>query len=166
MCDLCCLELLNRQLYPRGSKKNSVHQKIWSKCDLLNIANSNLLHFCIYIQTCNIDVNGEVSKIQQLEPYLVVTAPGDENSQFKICCEQDIYVEPNSVKDALIDLMATYYTYNISYPKYLNSIYIFLQHYVFKIIDDQAVPPATMKLVGNLRKVNDSWWQTLPDLYT
>ena len=109
------------------------------------------------MQTCDIDVDGEVSKIQQSEPYLVMTgSPDDENCQFLVCCEQALYMESESVKDAIIDLISTYYAYNISYPKPLNAIYIFLQHYIFEMTDEQPVPPATMKLVGNLRRINDS----------
>jgi len=90
--------------------------------------------------------------MQQSEPYLVVTgSPGDENCQFLVCCEQDIFLESESVKDAIIDLISTYYVFNIAYSKPLNVVYIFLQHFVFNMTDDQTVPPATMKLVGNLR---------------
>jgi len=74
------------------------------------------------MQTCDIDVKKEVSKIQQSKPYLFVTAwsPGDENCL--VCCEQDIFLESQSVKDAIIDLISAYYVFNIVYPKPLSAV--------------------------------------------
>ena len=106
-------------------------------------------------QTCDIDLEDEISKIEQSAPYILVTGVdvADENSQLFICCEQAIYLESCSVKDVIVDLIATYFVYDIAYPKHLNAIFLFLQHYVFKLIDDQPLPPATLKLVGNLKKL-------------
>lgn len=57
------------------------------------------------------------------------------------------------MKDVIIDLISTYYVYDIAYPKLLNAIFLFLQHCVFKLEDYQPLPPATLKLVGNLKKI-------------
>jgi len=146
---MCCLELLFRQLYPKGSGKNAVFIKKFEV---------GLCFFCcilslIFIyQTCDIDLEKEISEIEQSAPYVVIISGvdvGDENSQLFICCEQAIYLESNSVKDVIIDLISTYFVYDIAYPKPLNAIFLFLQHHVFKLIDDQPLPPAALKLVGN-----------------
>ena len=107
------------------------------------------------MQTCDVDLEKEVSEIEQSAPFILNTGAsvGDENSQFFVCCEQAIYLESNSAKDVIIDLICTYFVFDIVYPKSLNAILLFLQHYVFKLTDQQPLPPATSKLVGSLKKI-------------
>lgn len=96
----------------------------------------------------------EISEIHQSAPYLVITGLLDsENCQFFVCSEQNIVLESKSVQDAIIDLMATYFVFDVVYPKPLNTILVFLQHYVFELKDDQPEPVATVKLIGSLQKV-------------
>lgn len=96
----------------------------------------------------------EISDIRQSSPYLVITGLlNAENCQFFVCSEQEIVLESKSVQDAIIDLIATYFVFDIAYPKPLNSILILFQHYVFELKDDQPVPAATAKLIKSLRKV-------------
>ena len=115
-----------------------------------------MLHAIIFVyQMSDIDIEKEVSEVQQSAPYILVTGVdvGDENSQLFICCEQAIYLESNTVKDVIIDLISTYFVYDITYPKPLTAIFLFLQHYIFKLMDDQPLPPAASKLIGNLKKL-------------
>ena len=77
-----------------------------------------------------------------------------ENCQFFICCEQGVYLESKSLKDAIIDLFATYLVYDVAYPKSLKSILIFFQHYIFNLKDDQQTPPTTLKLFKSLKNIN------------
>ena len=77
----------------------------------------------------------------------------DATTQCFICVEQSIFVEVKSLTDAIIDLLATYYAFNISYPKSTSPLLIFFQHFVFGLHDQQAIPTATVKLVGNLEKI-------------
>lgn len=96
----------------------------------------------------------ETSEIQQAAPYLLITGLLEaENCQFFVYSEQDILLESKSVKDAIIDLIATYYVFDIAYPKPLNAVLLFFQHHVFQIKDDQPIPGATAKLVDNLQKL-------------
>jgi len=88
---------------------------------------------------------------------LVVTGrPGEESAQTFVCCEKQVFVTSRSVQDGLMDLMAVYYTFDITYPKPTSSVLLFIQHYVFRLVDDQPLPPATLKLVNNLQKVDTS----------
>ena len=105
-------------------------------------------------QDNNINLDDEVYKIQQAAPFIVTTGiAGEEQFQIFICAEQSVILESKSVKDALIDLMAAYFVFDISYPKYLDSVLIFIQHYVFDLKDQQPLPSAAVKLVGNLEKL-------------
>ena len=96
----------------------------------------------------------ETSEIQQAAPYLLTTGLLEaENCQFFVCSEQDILLESKSVQDAIIDLIATYYVFDIAYPKPLNVVLLFFQHHVFQIMDDQPIPGMTLKVVENLQKI-------------
>lgn len=100
-------------------------------------------------------MDGEVSKIEQSAPFVVWTGTvGDENAQFYICCEQSILLESKTVRDAIIDLVATYYVFDIAYPKSISAIMLFFQHMVFEIKDKQVLPVTTSKLVSNLSKLS------------
>ena len=74
----------------------------------------------------------EVSKIEQSAPFLVWTGTaGDENAQFYVCCEQSVLTESKTVRDAVIDLMATYYVFDIAYPKTVCAMMLFFSTYCF-----------------------------------
>jgi len=98
-----------------------------------------------------VDLEEEISKIEQSEPF--VSKPGTETSQIFVCCEKQIYLESKSMRDALVDMMSTYFVFNISYPRSLHGILIFLQHHVFNLVDQQTVPVIAKTLLGNLQKL-------------
>ena len=53
----------------------------------------------------------QIIEIAQSEPFILVTGkPGMETSQIFICCEGQIFAESKSMKDALFDLIAVYYS--------------------------------------------------------
>ena len=58
------------------------------------------------------------------------------------------------MRDAIIDLMATYYVFHMAYPKTISAVMLFFQHSVFKLLDNQALPGTTSKLVSNLSKLS------------
>ena len=102
------------------------------------------------LQTCDKDMDLEVFKIKQSAPYLVITGkPGDINCQIS---EQESVVESNSVSDAIIDLIAAYFTFNITYPKFIKCMLLFIQHFVFGLKDSQEVPMVVTNIVRNLEK--------------
>ena len=52
-------------------------------------------------------------------------------------------ISSKSVIDGMLDMMAIYFSFDITYPKYISSILLFIQHYVFDLKDEQLLPPAT-----------------------
>ena len=99
-------------------------------------------------------MDSEVGSVAQAEPFLVIIGiPGEERSQVFICAEGSLLLESRSIKDSLIDLIATYYVFDISYPKCLNSVLMFFQHFIFRLKDQQHLPNATSKLIANLQKI-------------
>ena len=105
------------------------------------------------MQTCDVDLEAEMSQIEQAAPFIVITGiPSDETTQFFICAEKEVVMESKTLRDAVIDLISYYFIFDISYPKFVDSVHLFFQHYVFKLTDKQPVPPILSKLIGNLKK--------------
>ena len=93
-------------------------------------------------------------EVAQSVPFILVTGkPGTDASQIFICCEGQIYIESKSMKDALFDLISTYFIFDIAYPKSLCSVLMFLQHHVFNLHDDQMASSTVKTLVANLEKL-------------
>ena len=93
-------------------------------------------------------------EIDQSAPILVFTGQaGNETAQFYVCCEQGVLLEAKTVKDAIIDLTAAYYVFDITYPKGVDGILLFFQHFVFGLKRQQVVPLPALKLISNLNKI-------------
>lgn len=60
--------------------------------------------------------------------------------QFFILAEKQVISESNNICLAIVDMIATYFTFNMSYPDPLYSLLLFVQHYILDIKDDQSVP--------------------------
>lgn len=91
------------------------------------------------------------AEISFSEPYVIVLEPDAENMQFFIIAEGHVYMECSTLSTALLCLFCVYYTYNISYPKYLHSVYVFIQKYVLGLKDSCAVPANVNSLITALR---------------
>ena len=110
------------------------------------------------LQNCDVDLDKEVAEIEQTAPFILITGdPGCENSQIFICCENDILMESKTIRDALLDLLAAYFTFDIAYPKGISGILIFLQHFVLGLEDQQVIPSMTSKLISNLSKLKTDY---------
>ena len=79
--------------------------------------------------------------------------PGMYTSQTFICCEVQIYIESKSVHDVILDLISTYFVFDIAYPEIICNILIVLQHYVFNLPDKQTASSIVKTLVTNLEKL-------------
>jgi len=91
------------------------------------------------LQSCELDLDEEISKVEQSEPFIVATSKLDSAiSQIFICCEGKMFLESKSMGDAIVDLMSVYYVFDISYPKPLRAMMIFLQHHVFSLEDQHS----------------------------
>ena len=105
------------------------------------------------LQGIDIDLEKEIMDMQSA-PFIAVTGLHDDSTiQYFICAEQTVYLEAKTLMDAITDLVATYFVFNISYPRSTCPALIFFQHFVFGLTDKQGVPPATVKLVGSLQKI-------------
>ena len=80
---------------------------------------NNTAFFPLCIQTSDVDIDEEVKQI------VATGQPGHENAQFFIACEQAILLKSKSVQDALVDLISTYYIFDMAYPKSVLGILLF-----------------------------------------
>lgn len=94
-------------------------------------------------------------KISQAEPFIAVTAKaGTEAAQYFIICENSVLLESKSLRDAFVDLIATYYVFDIAYPRSVAGVMLFFQHFVFDLKDQQPVPSCLCKLVQNIHAMD------------
>ncbi len=70
----------------------------------------------------------------------IVVATSDTAKQIFVTAERDILIESVDMAKALVDLISVYFTFDIAYPKPLYPVFLFLQHIVFGILDDQPQP--------------------------
>ena len=78
---------------------------------------------------------------------------GSKNVQFFIACEKQVVCESKSLLDAIIDMIACYYVFDISYPKGVQGALVFFEHCVFSMKSSQPLPLCAQKLVTSLSKV-------------
>ena len=75
---------------------------------------------------------------------------GEKGTQYFICAEKAFVTESKTLKDALLDLMCFYYVFNISYPKTISAVFLFIQHIVCNLQDSQVHPKCLSKLLQNI----------------
>ena len=98
----------------------------------------------------------EAAAEESAAPFIMVTGtPGTEEAQYYIVCEKSVQLESKSFLDALIDLIAWYYTFDICYPKPVDAILLFVEIFVFHTVEAHAPQPAaTARLINNLNKLS------------
>lgn len=97
----------------------------------------------------------EITKVKQTEPFIAITGTvGEENCQYHICAENALTTKCKSFRDAIIDLIAAYYVYDIKYPSAVCGIFLFVQQSIFKIEDSQKQPQCLVKLLKNLSTIS------------
>ena len=110
--------------------------------------------FFIPLQSCDLDLEKEVHSLKQAAPFLIFSGePGTESAQYFVVCEQNLLCESKSVVDSILDLVATYYVFDIVYPKAIAPVIMFFHTYIFGLKNNQTVPPSTAKLVDNLSRM-------------
>ena len=98
-----------------------------------------------------VDVDNEITKITQNEPYIAVVR-SDRSSQYYVVAERKIALESCSFNDVLIDLVSMYFVFDIAYPKPMYPLLYFIQRFILDIKDNQAVPPVVTRIPNCLDK--------------
>ena len=87
----------------------------------------------------------------QSEPFILLSGQvGTSNAQYFICIEKALALEVKTLRDALMDIIASYYVFDIMYPKQFAGIFLFFQQSVFGVKAAQKPRPCFVKLLQNL----------------
>ena len=85
------------------------------------------------------NIEEAVLGVEENHPYVAV-AVGDSTLQVHLTAERCLLGSTSNAIGTLVALISIYYICNIAYPKSLFPVCIFLQHFVFHIVDKQKVP--------------------------
>ena len=92
--------------------------------------------------------------LSENHPYLGLVL-GGTSLELYLIVERHVLeaVEASSVFTGLI---ASYYTFNMTYPKQVYPVLIFIQQFLLGIQDKQPLPISLTKLLSSLDKIQDS----------
>ena len=92
--------------------------------------------------------------IQSMPPApAIVVITSDAARQIMIVVEKEILVECHDMATALLDLISAYFSFDIAYPKPLYPVFLFIQHFMFGVVDEQPRPNAVSILYSTLNNV-------------
>ncbi len=63
-----------------------------------------------------------------------------ESTQYFIAVEKKVLLESASIEGSVLDLIGTYFSFDIVYPRQLYPLLLFIQYTILKIFDQQKVP--------------------------
>ena len=86
--------------------------------------------------------------IKQNEPYIVVIKIDVTKRQFFVVVERSIIIETDTFEDALTDMIALYFTMDITYASSLYPVLLTIQRFVLGIKDMQIVPSVVTRLLS------------------
>ena len=142
------MEILTKLLYPRGPIKGGQIVTYYEVS--YTGTNLALIHQATPLQSCDISLEN-LLETSQSEPFIAVLGKvGEVGTQYFICAEKDLIIQAKTLKDALLDLICSYYIFNISYPKTISAVFIFFQHIVCNLKDAQVHPKCLCKLLQNI----------------
>ena len=61
-----------------------------------------------------------------------------------------------TIRDVFVDLIASYYVFDIAYPKSVAAVLLFFQHIVVNLKDQQQHPACLTKLLQNIDAISKS----------
>jgi len=85
-------------------------------------------------------------------PLEVISVPTGtpSSAQLFLVAERCVLGAPNNAVSAVVGLIATYFVFNMIYPKQLYPVLIFLQHFVLSIKDKQPIPNILKRVMSSL----------------
>lgn len=111
-----------------------------------------LITYTFYSQNCD-DPSVVGQRIKINSPYILASSTAEEVS-FHIMVERESISEVSTFKSSLIHLIASYFIFDIAYPKQWYATFIFLQHHLFGLTDKQRVPPNLIEMVTILKRMD------------
>ena len=97
----------------------------------------------------SVDIEEETEKLGRKEPYILLSE-SDETTKYHIIVENTCMVTTHTLPDALVNIICTYFIFDMAYPKQMYPLLIFLQHFVFNLKDRQKVPTSVTALCSSI----------------
>lgn len=85
------------------------------------------------------DLDAEAEKLPPFPQIIVLKH--SEGRQYYIVVEKDILLESDGIEESILDLISAYFAFDISYPKKLYPVLLFIQHIMLNIVDREAEGP-------------------------
>ena len=98
------------------------------------------------------DIDTSITAISVSYPFIATVSNGSSLQVFLVV-EQNVLHDISVPIAVLLGLIACYFTFNMKYPKPLNSVLIFIQHFLLCIKDKQTIPRNVVNLVSSLDKL-------------
>ena len=77
----------------------------------------------------------------------------DRGMQYYVTVEKEILTESEDMRGAVIDMFAAYFAFDIAYPKQLYPVFIFIQHQMLGITDNQPIPNIVQITLASMNKL-------------
>ena len=100
----------------------------------------------------DVDMDVEDSTVQQNEPY-VMRLSSDTGFQYVLLVERKPLFDDDGCRDSYIALFSCYFSFNISYPRFLSCALLFIQHYIH-VPTTEKIPQSVTQLYYNLVKID------------
>ena len=88
--------------------------------------------------------------IGQSEAY-ILAAPTSDTEQYHLIVDNNFMFTVESLPSALVDIVCFYYVLDISYPKQMYPLFIFIQHFIFGLTNSGRVPSSVINLCSKLQ---------------
>ena len=106
----------------------------------------------LFVFQDSVNLDSEIAKIDKGSPYLIMLT-SEEGQQFFVVVKRALLAESGNITTAAVNLVASYFAFDIVYPQPLYAILIFIQHFVLGVVDKQKVPNSATILLSSLTKV-------------
>lgn len=77
---------------------------------------------------------------------------GDDDQQFFVICESQVILEVSTLTDAIVALFASYYVFDIEYPKACLNTLHFIERFILKLPGTQ-VAKASLGTISDIYKM-------------
>ena len=81
----------------------------------------------------------------------IIVLCGEQQVQYFVVVEREVLCEAPSVQTALFLMFASYYIFNLEYPKKAAGIFFFLQDYIIAYPDSFKRPSTYLAVVSDIK---------------
>ena len=132
-------------------QQNVALRQYWDMVTALCLL-SHLLKENLVEMVREIGENDEVDPKGKIVPILISKGPLFKSDEFVLVVEEEIVQEFEEFTIAFATLFASYWVFNMQYPRTLNHTYNFIQKGILHLRDGTPIPPLCKQLLQRLQK--------------